>query len=40
MTKFVEYHSMEWMILVETNWITWTVDSNIAKMIYVGPRGY
>jgi hypothetical protein len=27
------YHSDEWMILVESGWITMTVDGNIARMI-------
>lgn len=32
--KHVVYHSHEWDILVETGWITWTVDDNrIACMV-------
>lgn len=30
---YVIYHSFEWYILVESGWLTQTVDNNIAIMI-------
>jgi len=37
-TKTVAYHSHEWELLVETGWITWTVDSGRALMVYARRR--
>lgn len=34
MVKRVRYHSYEWSILVETGWVTMTVDDGIATMLY------
>lgn len=36
MTTYIEYHSLQWEKLVESGWITWTVDNGIAKMILLG----
>lgn len=34
---YCEYHSAEWMLLVETGWVTLEVlQGNQAKMVYVG----
>jgi hypothetical protein len=31
--RYVLYHSLEWEVLVETGWVTATVDNGIARMI-------
>lgn len=33
-TKTVAYHSDAWATLVETGWVTWTVDAGVALMVY------
>ena len=30
----VEYHSSEWEKLVESGWLTWTVEDDIATMLH------
>ena len=38
--KFVRYHSHEWEVLVETGWLTATVDDNgIAHMVRADYKG-
>jgi hypothetical protein len=34
MTRTTIYHSPEWMLLVETGWITMQVNNNVAYMLY------
>jgi hypothetical protein len=34
MRKLTPYHSHEWMLLVETGWLTWTVSDGVALMVY------
>ena len=34
MTKAVIYHSTEWEVLVETGWITQTVDDNGIAIMF------
>lgn len=32
--RLTTYHSPEWMMLVETGWVTMTVEDGTALMIY------
>lgn len=34
----VRYHSYEWSVLVETGWVTWVVEDDIATMYWKGDK--
>lgn len=39
-TKYVEYHSAEWDVLVESGWYTWIVDDNGIAYMRRKPEPY